>query len=239
MRQQQDKNSPFQIIHRFTALVRRTHRSESVRKSSDMMFSDDELVIISHLEQAATDLRCANPELILQAKEILAKSSFVPEVSDSKRYLLACVELLLIEVKARQKNPALYDFLFSGTLWFFHNRSELPDELGKEIADYLAYGNPYQSPEDAKKADEYLDETIAYFMKRPLSVDDFVREKYHEMPDYERKDFIHSRNVKNWTAKWYAEYVKVQKKVSVRSFQNRVSELRKAERERLKKELVD
>jgi hypothetical protein len=238
MRQQQDKNLPFQIIHRFIHFVRQTHRSESARESS-MKFSDDELVIISHLEQAATDLRCANPELIAQAKKIISESSFVPEVSDSKRFLLACIELLLIEVRARQKNPALYDFLFSGTLWFYYNRDKLPNEVVKEIADYLAYGNPYQSPEDAKKSDEYLDETIAYFMKRPLSVDEFVREKYHEMPDYERKDFLHSKSVKNWTAKWYAEYVKVQKHVSVRSFQNRVSELRKAERERLKKELVD
>jgi hypothetical protein len=238
MRQQQDKNLPFQLIHRFIHFVKVTHRSESARESSNM-FSDDELVIISHLEQAATDLRCANPELISQAKEILSKSAFVPEVSDSKRFLLACVELLLVEVRARQKNPELYDFLYSGTLWFFHNRDKLPNEVVKEIADYLAYGNPYQSPEDAKKADEYLDETIAYFMKRPLSVDEFVREKYHEMPDYERKDFLNSRNAKNWTAKWYAEYVKVQKHVSVRSFQNRVSELRKAERERLKKEVLD
>jgi hypothetical protein len=238
MRQQQDKNLPFQLIHRFIHFVKVTHRSESARESSNM-FSDDELVIISHLEQAATDLRCANPELISQAKEILSKSAFVPEVSDSKRFLLASIELLLIEVRARQKNPEIYDFLYSGTLWFFYNRDKLPNEVVKEIADYLAYGNPYQSPEDAKKADEYLDETIAYFMKRPLSVDEFVREKYHEMPDYERKDFLNSRNVKNWTAKWYAEYCKVQKHVSVRSFQNRVSELRKAERERLKKEVLD
>ena len=239
MRPQQDKKLPFQLIHRFIHFVKLTHRSESARESGNMKFSDDELVVISHLESAATDLRCANPELISQAKEILAKSAFVPEVSDSKRFLLACIELLLIEVRARQKNPELYDFLFSGTLWFFYNRDKLPNELVKEIADYLAYGNPYQSPEEAQKADEYLDETIAYFMKRPLSVDEFVREKYHEMPDYERKDFLHSRNVKNWTAKWYAEYCKVQKHVSVRSFQNRVSELRKAERERLKKEVLD
>jgi len=233
--QPQDKNSPFQIIHRFIHFVRLTHRSESARESSNIMFSDNELVIISHLETAATDLRRANPELILQAKKILSESSFVPEVSDSKRFLLACVELLLIEVMARQKNPALYDFLYQGTLWFFHNREKLPNELVKEIAEYLTYGNPYQSPEEAKKADEYLDEAIAYFVKRPLSVDEFVREKYREMPDYERRDFLNSRNVKNWTAKWYTEYVKVQKHVSVRSFQNRVSELRKE----LKKEVVD
>ena len=239
MQQPQDKNLPFQIVHRFIALVRRTHRSESARKSSNIMFSDDELLIISHLEQAATDLRCANPEIISQAKKILSESSFVSEVSDFKRHLLACLELLLIEVRARQKNPALYDFLYSGTLWFFHNRSELPNEIVQEIAEYLTYGAPYLTPEEAQKADEYLEEVVTYFMKRPLSVDEFVREKYHQMPDYERNDFLHSRNVKNWTAKWYAEYVRVQKHVSVRSFQNRVSELRKAERERLKKELVD
>jgi len=114
-----------------------------------MRFSDNELVIISHLEQAATDLRCANPELIEQAKQILAKSSYVPE--DFKRYLLACVELLLIEVMARRKNPALYDFLYSGTLWYFHNRYKLPDELVKEIEAYLAYGYPYHSLEDLEK----------------------------------------------------------------------------------------
>jgi acetyl esterase/lipase len=84
-----------------------------------------------------------------------------------------------------------------------------------------------------------FEEIVTHSEKRLLSVDEFVRKKYHEMPDYERKDFMNSRNVKNWTAKWYAEYVKVQKHVSVRSFQNRVSELRKAERERLKKEVAD
>ena len=176
MRQQQDKNLPFQIIHRFIHFVKLTHCSESARESGNMKFRDDELVIISHLEQAATDLRCANPEMISQAKKILSESAFVPEVSDSKRYLLACIELLLIEVRARQKNPALYDFLYSHTLWYYCNRDKLPKEVVKEIADYLAYGNPYQSPEDAKKADEYFDETIAYFMKRPSSVDEFVRE---------------------------------------------------------------
>ena len=96
MQPQQDKNLPFQIVHRFIALVRRTHRSESARKSSNIMFSDDELLIISHLEQAATDLRCANPEIISQAKKILSESPFVPKVSNYKRHLLACVELLLI-----------------------------------------------------------------------------------------------------------------------------------------------
>jgi len=239
MRQQQDKNLPFQIIHRFIALVRLTHRSEGTRKSSDMMFSDDELVIISHLEQAETDLRCANPELIEQAKQILAKSPFVPELANFKRHLLASIELLLIEVRARQKNPAIYDFLYPGTLWFFHNRSELPNELGKEIADYLVYGDPYQSPEDAKKADEMFEETIAYFMKPPSSVEKFILEKIQQMPENERKDFLDSRSVKNWTAKWHAEYCKVKKHVSLHSFQTRVSEVRKAERERLKKEVLD
>jgi len=222
-------------VHRFIALVRLTHRSESARKSSNIMFSDDELLIISHLEQAATDLRCANPELIAQAKQILSDSPFVPEVSNYKRHLLACLELLLIEVRARQKNPALYDFLYSGTLWFFHNRSELPNEITKEIAEYLTYGNPYLSNEEAQKADEYLEEVIAYLEKRPSSVDEFVREKYHQMPDYERKDFLSSKSVKNWTAKWHAEYCRVKKHVSIRTFQTRVSELRKE----LKKEFVD
>jgi hypothetical protein len=203
------------------------------------MFSDDELVIILHLEQASTDLRCANPELISQAKEILAKSAFVPEVSDSKRYLLACVELLLIEARARQKNPVIYDSLYQGRLWYYCNRDKLPEEAVKEIEHYLAFGNPYESLEDVQKADEMFEEIVTHSEKRLLSVDEFVRKKYHEMPDYERKDFMNSRNVKNWTAKWYAEYVKVQKHVSVRSFQNRVSELRKAERERLKKEVAD
>jgi hypothetical protein len=199
------------------------------------MFSDDELLIISHLEQAATDLRCANPEIISQAKKILSESPFVPKVSNYKRHLLACVELLLIEVKARQKNPALYDFLYQGTLWYYHNHSELPKEVVGEIAEYLAYGNLYESPEKAKKADEYLEQVIAYLEKRPSSVEAFIREKYHQMPDYERNDFLSSKSVKNWTAKWHAEYCKVKKHVSIRTFQTRVSELRKE----LKKEVVN
>jgi hypothetical protein len=233
--QPQDKNLPFQIVHRFIALVRLTHRSESARKSSNIMFSDDELVIISHLEQAATDLRCANPELIEQAKKILSESPFVPKVSNYKRHLLACVELLLIEVKARQKNPALYDFLYQGTLWYYHNHSELPKEVVGEIAEYLAYGNLYESPEKAQKADEYLEQVIAYLEKRPSSVEAFIREKYHQMPDYERNDFLSSKSVKNWTAKWHAEYCRIKKHVSIRTFQTRVSELRKE----LKKEVVN
>jgi len=233
--QTQDKGLPFQIIHRFIALVRLTHRRESARKSSNIMFSDDELVIILHLEQAATDLRVANPELIEQAKKILSESPFVPKVSDFKRHLLACVELLLIEAKARQKNPALYDFLYQGTLWYYHNHSELPKEVVGEIAEYLAYGNLYESPEKAQKADEYLEQVIAYLEKRPSSVDEFVREKYHQMPDYERNDFLSSKSVKNWTAKWHAEYCRVKKHVSIRTFQTRVSELRKE----LKKEVVN
>ena len=235
MQQPQDKNLPFQIVHRFIALVRLTHRSESARKSSNIMFSDDELLIISHLEQAATDLRCANPELIEQAKQILSDSPFVPEVSNYKRHLLACVELLLIEAKARQKNPALYDFLYQGTLWYYHNHSELPKEVVGEIAEYLAYGNPYESNEEAQKADKLFEEVITYLEKRPSSVDEFVREKYHQMPDYERNDFLSSKSVKNWTAKWHAEYCKVKKHVSIRTFQTRVSELRKE----LKKEVVN
>jgi len=239
MRPQQDKNLPFQIVHRFIALVRLTHRSESARKSSNIMFSDDELVIISHLEQAANDLRCANPELIEQAKQILSESPFVPEVSDFKRHLLASVELLLIEAKARLKNPALYDFLYQGTLWYFHNHSELPNEIVKEIAEYLAYGNPYESNEEAQKADEYLEQVIAYLEKRPSSVDEFIREKIQQMPDYERNDFLSSRKAKEWIEKWHDEYCKVKKHVSIRTFQNRVSEVRREEREKLKKELVD
>jgi len=235
MRPQQDKNLPFQIVHRFIALVRLTHRSESARKSSNIMFSDDELLIISHLEQAATDLRCANPEIISQAKQILSDSPFVPKVSNYKRHLLACVELLLIEVKARQKNPALYDFLYQGTLWYYHNHSELPKEIVQEIAEYLAYGNPYESNEEAQKADKLFEEVIACLEKRPSSVEAFVREKYHQMPDYERNDFLSSKSVKNWTAKWHAEYCKVKKHVSIRTFQTRVSELRKE----LKKEVVN
>jgi hypothetical protein len=233
--QTQDKGLPFQIIHRFIALVRLTHRSESARKSSNIMFSDDELVIISHLEQAATDLRCANPEIISQAKKILSESPFVPKVSNYKRHLLACIELLLIEAKARQKNPALYDFLYQGTLWYYHNHSELPKEVVGEIAEYLAYGNLYESPEKAQKADEYLEQVIAYLEKRPSSVEAFIREKYHQMPDYERNDFLSSKSVKNWTAKWHAEYCRVKKHVSIRTFQTRVSELRKE----LKKEVVN
>jgi len=228
----QDKNLPFQIVHRFIALVRLTHRSESARKSSNIMFSDDELLIISHLEQAATDLRCANPEIISQAKQILSESPFVPKVSDFKRHLLACLELLLIEAKARQKNPALYDFLYQGTLWYYHNHSELPKEIVGEIAEYLAYGNPYESPEKAQKADEYLEQVIAYLEKRPSSVDEFVREKYHQMPDYERKDFLYSGSIKRWISKWHDEYCKVHAHVSKHTFQNAVSELRKAERKK-------
>jgi hypothetical protein len=233
--QPQDKNLPFQLIHRFIHFVKVTHRSESARESSNM-FSDDELVIISHLEQAATDLRCANPELISQAKEILAKSAFVPEVSDSKRFLLASIELLLIEVRARQKNPEIYDFLYSGTLWFYYNRDKLPNEVVKDIADYLAYGNPYQSPEEAQKSDEMFEETIAYFMKRPSSVEKFIREKIQQMPDYERNDFIYSKRVKHWIADWHAEYVKVHAHVSMDSFQNRVYEVRKELKEQRKRE---
>jgi len=231
----QDKKLPFQIIRRFIDSVRQTHRSESARKSSNIMFSDDELLIISHLEKAATDLRCANPELIEQAKQILSDSPFVPKVSNYKRHLLACVELLLIEAKARQKNPALYDFLYPGTLWYYHNHSELPKEVVGEIAEYLAYGNPYESNEEAQKADKLFEEVITYLEKRPSSVEAFIREKYHQMPDYERNDFLSSKSVKNWTAKWHAEYCKVKKHVSIRTFQTRVSELRKE----LKKEVVD
>jgi hypothetical protein len=236
--QPQDKKLPFQIIHRFIQFVKLTHRSQSVRKSSNM-FSDDELVIISHLEQAATDLRCANPELITQAKKILSESSFVPR--RFKRYLLGSLELLLIEVKARRKNPAVYDFLYNdGELWYFHNRSELPKEIVKEtelhlIELYLAFGNPYQSPEEAQKEEKKFEEIISYSEKRPLSVEAFIREKIQQMPDYERKDFLYSKRVKHWIADWHAEYVKVHAHVSMHSFQNMVSEVRKELKERIKK----
>jgi len=234
MRQQQDKKLPFQLIHRFIHFVKHTHCSEDARESSKVLFSDNELVIISHLEQAATDLRCANPELISQAKEILAKSAFVP-VSECKRYLLACVELLLIEAKARQKNPALYDFLYSHTLWYYCNRDKLPKEAVNEIAAYLAFGNPYESLEDAQKADEMFEQITAYSEKRPLSVKEFIREKVWQLPDYKRKDFLRSKKVKHWIADWHAEYVKVHAYVSPRTFQTRLYEVKKEERKRIKK----
>ena len=141
----QDKKSPFQLIHRVISPIKRTHRSESARESS--VFSDEELVIVLHLEAAATDLRCAKPELIAQAKKILFKFYYVPEGADFKRCLLACIELLLIEARARQKNPALYDSLYQGTLWYFHNRDRLPNEVVQEIDHYLAYDGFYLSPD--------------------------------------------------------------------------------------------
>ena len=148
----QDKKLPFQIIRRFIDSVRQTHRSERARESSDM-FSDDELVIVLHLEAAATDLRFAKPELLTKAKEILTKSPYVPKSADFKRCLLALIELLLIEAKQRQKNPALYDFLYQGgTLWYYYNRDRLPNEVVQEIDYYLAYDGFYLSPEDAKKS---------------------------------------------------------------------------------------
>ena len=232
LQQPKGKKLPFQLIHRFIHFVKLTHRSESARESS-MKFSDNELVIISHLEQAATDLRCANPELILQAKQILAKSSFVSEVSDFKRHLLACVELLLVEAKARQKNPALYDFLFNeGELWYFHNRDKLPKEVVREIELYLAFGAPYRTLEEEQELDEYFEEAVAYCMNRALSVDEFIREKYHQMPDYERNDFLYSGSIKRWISEWHDEYCKVHAHVSKRSFENRVYEVRKEERKR-------
>jgi hypothetical protein len=234
----QDKKLPFQIIHRFIQLVKLTHRSQRVRKSSNM-FNNDELVIISHLEQAATDLRCANPKVITQAKKILSESSFVPR--RFKRYLLGCLELLLIEVKARRKNPAVYDFLYNdGELWYFHNRSELPKEIVKEtelhlIELYLAFGNPYQSPEEAQKEEKEFEEIIAHSEKRPLSVEAFIREKVWQLPDHERKDFLRSKKVKHWIAEWHDEYCKVHASAKMDSFQNRVYEVRKELKERIKK----
>jgi hypothetical protein len=233
LQQPKGKNLPFQIVHRFIALVRLTHRSESARESSNMKFNDDELAIVLHLEQAATDLQCANPELILQAKQILSESPFVPEVSNYKRHLLACLELLLIEAKARQKNPALYDSLFNdGELWYFHNRDKLPKEVAKEIEHYLAFGAPYRTLEEEQELDEYFEEAVAYFMNRALSVDEFIREKIQQMPEYERNVFLSSRKAKDWIAKWHDEYCKVYAHVSMDSFQNRVYEVKKEERKR-------
>jgi hypothetical protein len=164
----QDKKLPFQIIRRFIDSVRQTHRSERARESSDM-FSDDELVIVLHLEAAATDLRFAKPELLTKAKEILTKSPYVPESADFKQCLLALIELLLIEAKQRQKNPALYDSLYQGgTLWYYYNRDRLPNEVVQEIDYYLAYDGFYLSPEDAqkKKKKEKFEEIVAYSEKQ-------------------------------------------------------------------------
>jgi hypothetical protein len=229
----QDKKLPFQLIHRFIHFVKLTHCSESARESS-VKFSDDELVIISHLEQAATDLRRAKPKVISQAKQIISESSFVP-VSECKRYLLACIELLLIEVRARQKNPALYDFLYSHTLWYYCNRDKLPKEAVKEIELYLAFGKPYESLEDAQKAEKEFEEIVADSEKSPLSVKEFIREKVWQLPDYKRKDFLRSKKVKHWIADWHAEYVKVHAYVSPRTFQTRLYEVKKEERKRTKK----
>jgi hypothetical protein len=230
LQQPKGKKLPFQLINRFIHFVKLTHRSESVKKSR---FTDDELVILSHLEQAATDLRVANPELILQAKKILSESPFVPEVRNYKRYLLACLELLLIEASQRQKNPAVYDFLYNdGEMWYFHNRSELPKEVVREIELYLAFGAPYRTLEEEQELDEYFEEAVAYCMNRALSVDEFIREKIQQMPDYERKDFLYSGSIKHWISKWHDEYCKVHAHVSKHTFQNAVSELRKAERKK-------
>ena len=230
LQQPKGKKLPFQLINRFIHFVKLTHRSESVKKSR---FTDDELVILSHLEQAATDLRVANPELILQAKKILSESPFVPEVRNYKRYLLACVELLLIEASQRQKNPAVYDFLYNdGEMWYFHNRSELPKEVVREIELYLAYGFPYRTLEEEQELDEYFEEAVAYCMNRALSVDEFIREKIQQMPDPIRKDFLYSRKVKDWISEWHDEYCKVHAHVSMHTFQNAVSKLRKAERKK-------
>jgi hypothetical protein len=233
--QPQDKKLPFQLIHRFIHFVKLTHCSESARESSNM-FRDNELAIILHLEQAATDLRRAKPKVISQAKEILAKSAFVPEVSNCKRYLLACVELLLIEARARQKNPVIYDSLYQGRLWYYCNRDKLPEEAVKEIELYLAFGNPYESIEEAQKAEKEFEEFIADSEKRPLSVKAFIREKVWQLPDYKRKDFLYSKKVKHWIADLHAEYVKVHAHVSMDSFQNRVYEVRKELKEQRKRE---
>jgi hypothetical protein len=108
----------------------------------------------------------------------------------------------------------------------------LPKEVVREIELYLAYGNPYRTLEEEQELDEYFEEAVAYYMNRVLSVDEFIREKYHQMPDYERSDFLNSKNVKDWISKWHAEYCKVHACVSRDSFENRVYEFRKAERKR-------
>jgi hypothetical protein len=149
----QDKKLEFQVVHWVIRFVKKFHLSE-IERERYKRFNDDELVIISHLEQAATDLRVANPELIEQAKQILSESPFVPEGASFRRDFLACVELLLIEAKARQKNPALYDFLYSGTLWYFHNRDRLPKEVVREIDYYLIsldFKGFYLNREEVKK----------------------------------------------------------------------------------------
>jgi len=69
-------------------------------------------------------------------------------------------------------------------------------------------------------------------MKRPLSVDEFLREKYYQMPDPIRKDFLYSRKVKDWISEWHDEYCKVHAHVSMHTFQNAVSKLRKKERKK-------
>jgi hypothetical protein len=58
-------------------------------------------------------------------------------------------------------------------------------------------------------------------------VEEFIREKIQQMPDYERRDFLNSRGIKHWIAKWHDEYCKVQKHVSMDSFENRVYEVKK------------
>jgi hypothetical protein len=110
----------------------------------------------------------------------------------------------------------------------------LPNEVVQEIDYYLAYDGFYLSPEDAKKADEMFEQITAYSGKSPLSVEAFIRGKIQQMPDYERNDFIFSKRVRHWIEKWYAEYcaVAVKKQVSIRSFENRVYEVRKEERKR-------
>jgi hypothetical protein len=76
----------------------------------------------------------------------------VPESADFKQCLLALIELLLIEAKQRQKNPALYDSLYQGgTLWYYYNRDRLPNEVVQEIDYYLAYDGFYLNPEETQK----------------------------------------------------------------------------------------
>ena len=242
MRTQDKKSSqdekPFQIIHRFIASVKEAHRFESVRKSGNMnFFSDDELLVIAHLEQAANDVRHANIKLIQRAKKIISKSSFMPVPGNPyyKRFLLGAIELLLIEAKIRKRNPALYDFLYHDTLWYFDNKDKIPVKIKNEIDIYLTEGFPYETPDDDRKLYEEFKEIVEYYKQRPLSVKEFIYEKIRQMPDYQRNDFISSRNVKDLVVKWYDEYVKAYTRVSMHTFENRACEVkRKLRKEREK-----
>ncbi len=234
---QTQNKKPFQIIHRFIDSVKQRHRSESVRKSGNMnFFSDDELLVIAHLEQAATDLRCANIELIQRAKEILSQSPAVTSYGEFRRYLLGCVELLLVEATARQRNPALYDFLHHDRLWYFDNMDALPAKVRGEIAYYLAYGSPDTTPEEERKLHKKFNKIVEYFRGRHLGVKEFIYEKVRQMPDHELRDFISSRDMNDLIVKWHGEYVDTYTSVSMHSFENRACEVKRELRNRGKKQ---